>query len=259
MHTAIKLRKKFTYHVIALYCSPISVTRRLIDSTDYRRGAMVATRDAPLLSAHGLACTLAQRCLWRDVTLCVHPGERWAVAGPSGSGKTQLLRTLAGLTAPSAGDIRFGGRALAAWWMPAYRARVVYIPQRPSLPETTVEAALAVPFGLRMHRGKVFSSAAARRYLDALGMNASFLTQRTEKLSGGETQIVATLRAVLIEPTLLLLDEPTTSLDAARAERIEALIGDWLERDHGRAYVWTSHDRDQLARVSDKILTLGTT
>jgi putative ABC transport system ATP-binding protein len=142
--------------------------------------------------------------------------------------------------------------------MPAYRARVVYVPQRPSLPETTVEAALAVPFGLRMHREKVFSPAVARRYLDALGMDASFLTQRTEKLSGGEAQIVATLRAVLIEPTLLLLDEPTTSLDAARVERIEMLIGNWLERDHGRAYVWTSHDRNQLARVSDKILTLGT-
>ena len=219
---------------------------------------MVATLDAPLLSAHELACTFEQRCLWRDVTLCMHPGERWAVAGPSGSGKTQLLRTLAGLVAPSAGDIRFEDQALATWRMPAYRARVVYVPQRPSLPETTVEAALAAPFGLRMHRGKVFSPAAARRYLDTLGMNASFLTQRTEKLSGGEAQLVATLRAVLIEPTLLLLDEPTTSLDAARAECIEVLIGDWLDRNHGRAYVWTSHDRNQLARVSDKILTLGT-
>ncbi len=219
---------------------------------------MIVTLDAPLLSAHGLACTFEQRCLWRDVTLCMHPGERWAVVGPSGSGKTQLLRTLAGLVAPSAGDVHFEGRALATWWMPAYRARVVYVPQRPSLPETTVEAALAAPFGLRIHHGKVFSLDVVRRYLDALGMNASFLAQRTEKLSGGEVQIVATLRAVLIEPTLLLLDEPTTSLDAVRAERIEALVGDWLERDHGRAYVWTSHDRNQLARVSDKILTLGT-
>ena len=219
---------------------------------------MVATLDAPLLSARGLACTFEQRCLWRDVTLCMHPGERWAVAGPSGSGKTQLLRTLAGLTAPSAGDIHFEDQALATWRMPAYRARAVYVPQRPSLPETTVEAALAAPFGLRIHHGKVFSPDAVRRYLDALGMNAAFLAQRTEKLSGGETQIVATLRAVLIEPTLLLLDEPTTSLDVARAARIEALVGDWLERDHGRAYVWTSHDSDQLARVSDKILTLGT-
>lgn len=217
---------------------------------------MPDTSSSALLSVRDLSCTLGERSLWRDVSFTLCAGERWAVTGPSGSGKTQLLRTLAGLASPSGGGIRFANRPLAVCKMPDYRARVVYVPQRPSLPEGSVKAVLAAPFGLRVHRGKAFSPSVARRYLDALGMGGAFLAQRTEDLSGGETQLVATLRAVLIEPSVLLLDEPTASLDAARAACIEALVDGWLERERDRAWVWTSHDREQVARMSDQTLAL---
>jgi len=196
------------------------------------------------------------RTLWHDLDLTVRAGERVAVAGASGSGKTLLLRTLAGLEPVQAGDLSFQGRALADWPMPAYRARVVYVAQRPALPEGQVEAALRGPFRFRVHRHQPFPLDRARELLVMLGRDGKFLQQRTERLSGGEAQIVAMLRALLIAPDVLLLDEPTASLDARAVAAVEALVNGWLQGNPQRACVWTSHDRDQLQRVSDRVLSL---
>ncbi|HET9066566.1 MAG TPA: ATP-binding cassette domain-containing protein [Gemmatimonadales bacterium] len=210
-----------------------------------------------LLDVQALGCTIGERHLWGGVSFTVRPGESLAVTGPSGSGKTQLLRTLAGLARPTAGSIRLDQRPIDEWPMPEYRARVVLVPQRPSLPEGTVAAALADPFRLRVHQDKRFSLEQVHRYLTALDMGEAFLEQRTEELSGGETQLVATLRAVLIEPVILLLDEPTASLDAGRAERIETLVSGWLGGGGRRAWLWTTHDADQITRMSDRTIALG--
>ena len=212
--------------------------------------------DGALLSARGLSCEIGGRQLWHDLSLTLLPGERLAVSGPSGTGKTVLLRTLAGLTALASGEIRFRNRLLETWSMPEYRARLVYLPQRPALPEGTVETALRAPFRLRVHCRRRYSAATVNDYLAALDLNKSFLKQSTESLSGGEGQITAALRALLIEPTVLLLDEPTASLDAATARRIETLITHWLEQNAQRGYLWTSHDRGQLDRISDRTLNL---
>ncbi|MEO6926801.1 MAG: ATP-binding cassette domain-containing protein, partial [Rhodanobacter sp.] len=154
------------------------------------------------------------------------------------------------------GELIFQGRLLSEWSMPAYRARVVYLPQRPALPEGQVEAALRVPFQFRVHRNSPFPLDRARELLSMLGRDETFLQQRTERLSGGEGQIVAMLRALLIGPDVLLLDEPTASLDAHAVAAIETLVTSWLQQQPQRACVWTSHDRDQLQRVSDRVVSL---
>lgn len=221
---------------------------------------LAATMEAPagaLLAAQGLACTVGGRSLWAGVHLALGAGESWAVSGPSGVGKTLLLRTLAGLRRADAGEIWLEGRPSSEWWMPAWRARVVYVAQRPALPEGTVEEALAAPFALRIHRARRFDVDAARRQLDALGVEASFLQQATGELSGGEAQLVALVRALSIEPRILLLDEPTASLDPDRTRNAEALLRTWLRSGERRACVWTSHDRAQVERVSDHVLALG--
>lgn len=209
-----------------------------------------------LLQARQLGLVMEGRSLWHGLDLALHAGERLAVAGPSGSGKTLLLRTLAGLEPVQSGEVMFQDRPLSDWPMPAYRARVVYVPQRPALPEGQVEAALRVPFQFRVHRHQPFPLERARELLAMLGRDETFLQQRTERLSGGEAQIVAMLRSLLIGPDVLLLDEPTASLDARAVAAIEALVTTWLQQQPQRACVWTSHDREQLQRVSDRVLSL---
>lgn len=209
-----------------------------------------------LLRASHLSLRIDGRTLWQDLDLTLHAGERLGITGPSGSGKTLLLRTLAGLEPLQAGELACAGLGLAQWAMPAYRARVVYVPQRPALREGTVEATLRAPFGFRLRRAQAFPDAQARTLLQAVGRDASFLRQRAERLSGGEAQIVAMLRALLVTPKVLLLDEPTASLDAATVNAIEQLLAHWIGAAPGHAYVWTSHDDAQLQRVTSRLQPL---
>lgn len=211
----------------------------------------------PLLQARGLRFAIAERALWEDLELSLAPGERLAIAGPSGSGKTLLLRTLAALEPIQSGEIIFQGRALADWSMPAYRAHVVYLPQRPALPEGKVEAALQAPFHFQVRKHRPFPAEQARQLLQMLGRDEAFLQQQTERLSGGESQIAAMLRALLTAPDVLLLDEPTASLDPEAVAAIEKLIATWLHEKPDRACVWTSHDRQQLERNSDRVMSLA--
>lgn len=225
-------------------------------SRDPVSGAEVRT--GVLLRASGLACALADgRTLWHDLQCALHAGESLAVTGPSGVGKTLLLRTLAGLRSADAGEVWFDGRRLGDWWLPEYRARVVYLAQRPGLPDGSVGEALAAPFALRVHRHQCFAREDAVRLLMELDVPPTFLDQATDDLSGGEAQVAALVRALLIEPRVLLLDEPTAALDPQRTQRVEALLRTWLANGPQRACVWVSHDAAQIERVANRVLALG--
>lgn len=218
--------------------------------------AAAPSHRAPLMRAQRLAFQIDSRWLWRDLKLTLQPGERLGITGPSGCGKTLLLRTLAGLEPLQQGELDYRGRALTDWPMPAYRAQVAYLPQRPALREGSVEAALRGPFNFHAHAHRPFPLARARDLLAALGREDRFLHQRCERLSGGEAQIVALLRTLLLEPEVLLLDEPTASLDVRTVTAIEQLIGRWMADASERACIWTSHDRVQLQRTCDRLITL---
>jgi putative ABC transport system ATP-binding protein len=211
----------------------------------------------PLLATRGLGRRIGARWLWRHLDLELAGGEALAVTGPSGSGKTLLLRSLAGLDATTEGEIAAVGRALETWPMPVYRARVTYVAQRAFALEGTVEDALRRPFQFGVHREKPFPRERALRWLRAVGRDEGFLDLAGASLSGGEGQIVALLRALLLDPLVLLLDEPTASLDADAVRAVEALVTGWLAADDSRAMVWTSHHDAQLDRVTNRRLHLG--
>jgi putative ABC transport system ATP-binding protein len=194
---------------------------------------------------------------WRGLHFSVEPGARLAVTGPSGSGKTLLLRALAGLDPLDEGTVAFRGRPFTAWRMPQYRARVVYLPQAPALTEGTVADNLQSVFTFAVHHGRAFDEAWVLRHLALLGREPDFLGRSTAVLSGGERQLVAFLRALQIAPEVLLLDEPTASLDAESTAQIERLVAQWQAEQPGRAVLWTSHRPAQLARVTDRRIDLA--
>ena len=195
--------------------------------------------------------------LIHDASFTVTPGARFAVRGATGSGKTVLLRALALLDPLDAGSIQWRGNAVCGAAVPHYRTQVIYIHQRPAIFEGTVEENLRRPYALQAHRGKAFDRGRVIEYLDRLGRSATFLAKSSRDLSGGEAQIVALLRAIQLDPSVLLLDEPTASLDQATAQSIEALVDGWFRAGQGaRAFIWVSHDPEQLARVADRFLSM---
>jgi len=195
--------------------------------------------------------------LYRKLSLKVAPGDRWAVTGPIGSGKTLLLRALALLDPVDEGAILWENAPVPDKDVPAFRRQVTFLHQRPVLLEGTVEENLRLPHTFHQNRDANFDREETLRRLSELGLDATFLDRRHHELSGGEAQIVALLRALQLEPGVLLLDEPTGALDTEATAVIERMVADWQQRDlRRRATVWVSHDSRQVDRVARQVLPI---
>lgn len=212
----------------------------------------------PILQADDIGRTAADASwLIRHVSLTVSAGESWAVSGPTGSGKTVLLRALAMLDAIDEGELRWNGVPIPNEQVPHFRRDVVYLHQKPALISGTVEDNIQLPSQLQIADGTPYDRDATVASLGQLGRTASFLDKSSGDLSGGESQIVALLRAMQVKPSILLLDEPTAALDATAAAAVEQLVSSWLdESPTTRATVWVTHNADQRDRVADQVLTL---
>jgi len=147
------------------------------------------------------------------------------------------------------GDVRYCGQAVHHDAVPHYRASVVYLHQRAALIEDTVEAALRKPYTLNVHRRRKFDRRRVVELLSGLERNAAFLEKKVADLSGGEIQITALVRALQLDPTILLLDEPTAALDGPTATAVEQLTDRWLAESADRAMIWVSHNQAQTQRV----------
>lgn len=182
-------------------------------------------------------------------------GERVGIQGPSGSGKSLLLRALAWLDRLDRGELHYRGRPVRHEDVPGYRRRVVYLHQTPSLEGAKVEDVLKGPFRLRVHQPARYRRDRAVEILADLGRDEGFLEKGVRELSGGEKQIAALVRALLLEPEMLLLDEPTAALDSATSGRLEAIIGEWAtEQPDRRTALWVSHDTDQTDRLATRVI-----
>lgn len=196
--------------------------------------------------------------LLRDIDFDIEGGSRLAIVGPTGSGKTLLMRALACLDSIDTGEILWHGEPIHGDAVPQFRRQAIYLHQRPALIEGTVEENLRLPFTLRIHRQCEFSRERIISLLGHVNRTGAFLERSSRDLSGGEVQIVALLRAIQLQPALLLLDEPTAALDDESMQMIEQLVNDWFEESPSdRAFVWVSHDKEQVARVAGRILAMN--
>ncbi|MBL8832774.1 MAG: ABC transporter ATP-binding protein [Rhodospirillales bacterium] len=186
------------------------------------------------------------------VSLDVAKGEFFAFLGPSGSGKTTLLRLVAGFGIPTAGTIRVGDRDVTS--VPPWKRNVGMVFQSYALwPHMTVAGNVA--FGLEQ-RGMARADIAAkvRAGLDLVGLS-HLADRRPAQLSGGQQQRVALARTLVIEPEVLLLDEPLSNLDAKlRVEMRQEIAA--LQRKLGLTTIYVTHDQEEANAVADRIAVL---
>ena len=196
--------------------------------------------------------------LLKDVSLDIATGDQWGIAGATGSGKTLLLRALSLLDPIDEGCILWKGKEISNPDVPTFRRRVIYLHQRPVLFEGTVQTNLRLIESIRPGSASSFDRERVLEILSILGRSDDFLAKSSNDLSGGEAQIVALMRVVLLDPVVLLLDEPTAALDGGTTARVEQCLRDWLdEQPTARAQCWITHDISQADRVATRILHMA--
>jgi heme exporter protein A len=202
------------------------------------------------LQVEGLARHYGERDALSDVSLSLAEGQTLVVLGPNGAGKTTLLRVLATLLRPHAGSVRVLGCSLPgeAW---AVRGRVGLLGHEPLLyRELTARENLR--FHARLHG---VSDERVDELLESLAM-AARASEPLRTLSRGMVQRVAVARAVLHDPELLLLDEPSSNLDPAAVELVAPLIGVGTDPTRPRTRVICSHDPTGAVAEGDVVLGL---
>lgn len=197
-----------------------------------------------LLSIQHLHKSFGERLLFRIEELRIEPASAYVLTGANGAGKSTLLRVLAGLEPAEAERTAFRGREASLKPYPSsMREEIVYVHQHPVMFSTSVEKNIAYGLAARgLPRTEM-----ARRVEEAIAWAGigHLVDSKPARLSGGEKQRVALARAKVLEPGLLLLDEPTSNLDGVSREQVIALIPDLVRS--GSSVIMACHDRDLIS------------
>jgi iron(III) transport system ATP-binding protein len=189
----------------------------------------------------------------QDVDLTIERGAFVALLGPSGCGKTTLLRLIAGLERPSAGEISIGGRVVAGpnLWVEPEERRLGMVFQSYALwPHMTVSENVA--FGLRVRNTPSRDrSARVERALKAVGLDG-LGGRKPAELSGGQRQRAALARCLVLEPDLILLDEPLANLDAHLRLVMQSEFRR-IHRDTGSTFIFVTHDQVEAMALADQV------
>ncbi len=205
------------------------------------------------ITLSGLSVELQGKRILDDVDLEIFPGEIIALLGPSGCGKTTMLRAIAGLQRPSAGEIVVGGQAMTD--VAPYRRNVGMVFQSYALfPHMTV--AENIVFGLKMHgvapaeRAVVLDAALTMLELSALR------DAYPARLSGGQQQRVAIARSIATQPSVLLLDEPLSALDKKLKDDMRSELRTLLKKV-GMTAIIVTHDQEEALAIADRVAVMN--
>ncbi|NRA45141.1 MAG: ATP-binding cassette domain-containing protein [Oligoflexales bacterium] len=184
----------------------------------------------------------------------VNQSDRICIYGDSGSGKSLFLKSLTLLYPPHSGRVYFGKQLITQEHILWFRSKVIYLQQVPQFGEDTIAEEMN-----RVFRFKIYKShykhlqAQALQLVKEVGLEADILASKAYELSGGQKQKIHLVLGLCLNPHILILDEPTASLDEKSTIHVEQLLRGWVEEvGHERAYLWVSHQSSQRKRVGSR-------
>ncbi len=247
-------------------------TRKLLASQPHKLLNTVDSAAQPLMNVEHVRCTFDIKQGWfkkakflavDDVSLQVRPGETLGIVGESGSGKSTLGLALLRLSSAKVdGTISFDGKAINAMQsdtLRPLRARMQVVFQDPfaSLsPRRTIEQ--IVGEGLALHQPQLGADGVRKAVTDGLlevGLPADIMSRYPHEFSGGQRQRIAIARVLVLKPDLILLDEPTSSLDVSVQQQVLLLLAE-LQKKYGMAYIFISHDLAVIRAMAHRVLVM---
>ena len=217
--------------------------------------------ELPLIDIRDVSFRYENRVVLEHISLQVHAGEFWALIGPNGSGKSTLLKLILGLLPPQQGDIRLFGEPVKTF---RQREKIGYVSQKSNsfnsgFPATVLEV---VKSGLTRKKGlfRSFTKDDEQKALDALKTvrMSEFAHESIGQLSGGQQQRVFIARALIGEPELLIMDEPTVGIDEQNVRQFYSIL-QHLNEDHGIAIVLVTHEIDLVTNLATHVACLNRT
>lgn len=204
-----------------------------------------------ILELRRVSKTFGAQVAVREVSLVIPKGQFFSLLGPSGCGKTTTLRMIAGFEAPTSGEVWLSGARIDP--LPPYRRNVNTVFQSYALfPHLSVRG--NVEFGLRRKRFEEID-ARVRKVIEQVRLDGKE-SRMPAQLSGGERQRVALARSLVLEPEVLLLDEPLSALDPQLRKHVRAELKD-LQRRIGVTFLFVTHDQEEALAMSDQIAVMN--
>ena len=186
-------------------------------------------------------------------SLHIPKGETLAVVGPNGSGKSTFLLTLAHLLKAASGEILLHGKRQREWNELEYRRRIAFVFQDPLLMDMSVRENIGL--GLKFRKmDKKEMDARVDKWASAMGVE-KLLKRRASQLSGGEAQRVSLARAFVLDPELLLMDEPFSAVDPQTREKLLEDLSRALAEDH-RTTLFVTHNLKEAAQFGDRVAVM---
>jgi tungstate transport system ATP-binding protein len=206
-----------------------------------------------LISIHDLLIQRNGRDALKIKSLEIKRGETLAIVGPNGAGKSTLLLALAHLIKPKQGEILFNGKPISQMNELEYRRKISFVFQDPLLMDMTVDHNIAL--GLKF-RGTDTAEMHTRvlMWSKAMGVG-SLLGRRAGQLSGGEAQRVSLARAFVLDPELLLMDEPFSAVDPPTRAQLLIDLSSLLSQDH-RTTIFVTHNLKEATQISDRVAVI---
>lgn len=211
--------------------------------------------DTEAIAAYQVSYQTKFRTLLTNISVTIAKGSKTALIGATGSGKTTFLRLLNRLTDPSAGMILLNGENIQEIPIPILRRRVLLVPQESSLLGMTVAEAIAYPLKLQ-NLSQAEITARSQKWLDKLQIDRKLLNRQELELSLGQRQWIAIARALALEPEILLLDEPTSSLDRGLAHLLLDVLTELTESPQPITVVMINHQLDLISTWCDRLICL---